>query len=163
MSHPKSTPKPRPSVSDRFWKYVQKGDGCWEWSGARIYYRNGGAGVLRVAGRNVWAHRLSYELHYGPIPVGYFVCHRCDNPPCVRPDHLFLGTPAENSHDMWRKGRHPHGRTHYNVRLTADQVCEIRHADVDGQGFYTRLAKQYGVSSCTIHDIRKRRSWQHIP
>lgn len=89
----------------RFWKRVRKDDGddaCWEWIGKS---KAMGYGQLKYGNRIVSAHRFSYEIHVGPIPDGLFICHKCDNPPCVRPDHLFAGTPQQNTSDMFSKGR----------------------------------------------------------
>lgn len=99
------TGRPRESLSERFWSKVQKGDGCWEWTGARHSF---GYGWINRPGRGngkMMAHRLSWELHFGPVAGGRGVLHHCDNPCCVRPDHLFLGSQSDNVRDMWRKGR----------------------------------------------------------
>lgn len=88
---------------DRFWKYVVKSESCWLWIGSK---GSRGYGQLHINRKPVRAHRFSWELHYGPIPAGMEVCHHCDNPPCVRPDHFFLGTQADNLKDMVNKGRH---------------------------------------------------------
>tara|TARA_Y100000310_G_scaffold14352_1_gene14541 strand:- start:175 stop:714 length:540 start_codon:yes stop_codon:yes gene_type:complete len=98
----------RGTLEERFWAKVKKGPGCWLWTGAT---RPGGYGNLftfRDKGRRnhfTSAHRASWEIHYGPIPDGLLVCHRCDNPPCVKPEHLFLGTNKDNQRDRRQKGR----------------------------------------------------------
>lgn len=104
-------------IEDRIWKFVQKTDGCWEWNGRRNDRGYGLFAVTHAAARR--AHRVIWELVNGPIPSGMVVCHRCDNPPCVRPDHLFLGTQADNMRDMQAKGRKANQYTHQTVGTPA--------------------------------------------
>jgi len=93
------------SIDDRFWAKVHKSDapnGCWEWIGCRNHKNYGDIRALNER----YAYRVSWVMAYGPIPSGLSVCHKCDNPPCVRPDHLFIGTTADNQKDSVAKGRH---------------------------------------------------------
>jgi hypothetical protein len=144
------------TIEERFWKYVDKRgpDDCWEWQGATTSGYGAFAPYMHL---NILAHRYSYELHNRPIPDGMFVCHRCDNRPCVNPNHLFLGTLQDNHADMVQKGRHrPHGG-----KLTAEQVLEIRKLHRDGMT-ETAIAKLFGVGQTSISKIVLRHSWKHV-
>ena len=130
---------------------------CWLWTGPKSL----GYGIVwmkyaRVGLIQMRAHRVAYNLFIGPIPDGLWVLHKCDNPPCVRPEHLFLGTPAENTADSIRKGRRGHG-----AKLTPDQVREIRRADKRGIR-RSIIAEKYGVCKGTISAIAQRRRWRDI-
>ncbi|WP_223643966.1 HNH endonuclease [Corallococcus sp. EGB] len=104
---PNCQPKPRKrrNIAERFWEKVRKGEGCWEWTLAHLR----GYGVFTANGKHLRAHRVAWELTNGPIPEGVLVCHHCDNPGCVRPDHLFLGSNADNNADRDSKGRQARG------------------------------------------------------
>lgn len=133
--------------------------GCWDWIGAR---GRDGYGILRVQkNKTQRAHRISFEVHIGPIPDGMCICHKCDNPLCINPEHLFLGTNAENTHDRTAKGRsaRQYGASNGSVKIADDAVAAIRAAE-KRWGVNTRLAAQYGVSKTLVSLIRagKRRS-----
>lgn len=143
-----------------FWTRVKKGSGCWEGTGAKI---KSGYGMIRVGEHRTGAHRFSYQLAYGSIPPGYQVCHRCDNPMCVNPAHLWIGTNAENMADRDAKGRKVivSGERAGRTKLTEQQVREIRRRVADGQSL--RLtASVYGVHHTTILAISKRWSWREL-
>lgn len=147
----------RSSSLDSFWsKVVRKEDACWEWRGSRD-----SSGYATLGKHKEPAHRLSYRLHCGDIPRGMVVCHRCDNPPCTNPDHLFLGTPAENSADMVRKGRSNRGERNGHARLTEADVLTIRAERSEGWTLQA-IATTHGLSIPGVHDIVTRRRWAHV-
>ena len=146
-----------PAIEDRFWEKVQKSDGCWLWIGGRD---SRGYGAFK-AERMTKAHRYSWELHFGKIQNGLFVLHRCDNPPCVCPDHLFLGTHLENMADMRAKDRSHRGERQYMARLTERAVREIRAAAARGEN-YGEIAKRFGVCRANVSQVVLRNTWKHV-
>jgi hypothetical protein len=150
-------------LSERFWFSVLKSEGCWEWQGCRNV--EGGYGVIRF-GKHLLTHRVSWELHNGQIPDGLCVLHHCDNPACVRPDHLFLGTHQENMDDKSRKGRNSppaamKGEEHENAKLRDGDIPLIRRAVAIG--FRQKdVAAAYGVAQSLVSRIATGGSWGHI-
>jgi len=148
----------QPSTEERFWQSVRKSDGCWVWTAANTK----GYGVLGEGSKLLIAHRYSYELHYGTNPGELAVCHTCDNPSCVRPDHLFLGTKADNNADMARKGRSCRGEARQNHRLREADVRLIRCLIAAGVSTYAGVARQFSVSESLIRGIAKRQRWKWL-
>lgn len=146
----------------RFWSHVSKSDGCWVWNGARMPF---GHGQVRVRGRTYLTHRYAWEIERGPIPQGLNVLHRCDNPPCVRLDHLFLGTHADNVYDRIKKGRSRYvglaGEQNNHARLTTEQVRDIAAQIIAGDD-HGAIAGRYGVTRAAIWLIANRRNWRHV-
>lgn len=125
-------------------------------------YRNAnGYGELTYRGRLTLAHRASYERHNGPIPDGMIVCHRCDNPPCINPDHLYVGTHADNGQDKAERRRSTRGVRNAAAKLTDDDVLTIRRLRVDGWT-YARLGDRFGVGKTTIGRVVRRAIWNHV-
>jgi len=145
-----------------FWAHVEKTDTCWIWNGGRNAY---GYGVIRkvVDGKliRLMAHRFSYESFVGELG-SLFALHRCDNPPCVRPDHLFAGTQAENVADKVAKQRHNRGETHGHHRLTEDQVRTIRERYAAGGISQASLAREYGITQTSVGSLIRREHWKHV-
>lgn len=153
-------------VIERFWNHVDKsagGDACWLWTGLRA----GGYGHMkyRESGKpgHLLAHRFSYALAYGCLDRSLYVCHRCDNPPCVNPSHLFAGTPKDNQMDAKRKGRRASkvGELCGQSKLREGHVVFIRY--MHGLGVPVKsIAPIYGISETTIYRVVNRRGWTHI-
>jgi hypothetical protein len=164
---PEFTLRPRHGSKEapiqRFWRQVEITDGCWIWKG----YRNPlGYGRMRVHGLGkamILAHHISYEIHHGPVPDGGWVLHHCDNPPCVRPDHIYLGTPKQNSQDAVSRGRWADLRGENNnfARLTETSVREIKRRIAEGERC-AAIARAFGVSYGAIYEIIKGRNWSHV-
>jgi hypothetical protein len=112
-----------------------------------------------VNGTNKKIHRLMYELHRGIIPPNMCVCHVCDEPACINPSHLWLGTKDDNMHDRDKKGRTTCGEKHHSAKLTGSQVLEIRSISDTQQ----EIAKKYGIAQNTVSKIKKRKTWKHLP
>lgn len=171
----------------RFWTKVNKTETCWLWTASRV---NTGYGRFYANRHAISAHRFSYAIAYGAIPNALCVCHRCDTPSCVRPDHLFLGTNADNSRDMTNKGRsasgdkssarihkekRPRGEQHWayktpermrgenngRAQLSEQQVRDIRNRYACG-ALQCELAKEYNKSQSVISAIILRKLWQHV-
>ena len=155
---------PRRDVTpeQRFWAKVRRDPNCWEWTASTNGTPGWEYGQFKFNGRMVPAHRLSFEWSNGPIPPGMFVCHRCDNPICVRPSHLFLGTRQDNMNDMKQKGRHrsrsPRGARHWRAVLSERNVAQIRRCVASG-ATHRSLALRYGVSRQCIGKIVRGLTW----
>lgn len=147
-------------IEQRFWNKVKKTDDCWIWVGCR---GSRGYGQLMFNRKNCKAHRVSYLLAYGPFDETLNVLHMCDNPSCVRPEHLFLGTQRDNYWDMKTKGRMGNfkGEANPRAKLTTQQVLEIRVRYAHGENRAV-LSKIFPVNRATIGKIVHYQLWSHI-
>jgi hypothetical protein len=155
------------SVAERFWPRIDQSggpDSCWIWTGGTA----SGYGRMGIKGREVGSsHRISWQLHFGPIPGGLHVLHRCDNPPCCNPSHLFLGTQADNNYDREAKGRgttppNAKGTDSPNAKLTEQDVINIRTAASSGEPM-RRIARRYLAGRTAVRNVVKRKTWMHVP
>lgn len=141
---------------DRFWSKVKKSDGCWLWMAGK---NASGYGVYWSGERHVLAHRQSYELSNGPIPSGLFVCHTCDNPPCVNPSHLNLGGPQDNMSDRFERGRYKRNPPRLKDSLPVGQMVDARTKHRLYRVSVDDLCEEYGVSPETMLEILQMPDW----
>jgi hypothetical protein len=153
--------KPVP-VEIRFWNFVRKTKYCWNWTGQKL---PAGYGMIKESPsrKNVYAHHLSWKIHYGEITGNLFVPHKCDNPNCVNPKHLFLGTSVDNMRDCSNKGRIKgcskqswHGELSPVAKLNWNAVDDIRTSSLS----LSKLAKRYNVIKATIWKVKTNRIWK---
>jgi hypothetical protein len=168
----------RRNTEEDFWPIVERlgPDDCWEWKGSR---HRQGYGIFPFGGKYKLAHILAYEFFYGPAPKDKpCICHRCDNPPCCNPSHLFAGSVLDNARDMIEKGRQGHAsgplhgsKTHpeavrrgehiNTAKLTESDVLSIRARYRDGESA-RKLCAEFGISKTSIFQILRRKTWKHI-
>jgi hypothetical protein len=158
------------TIEDRFHKHVPASlppDVCWDWQGK---YDPRGYGRIFIRDTQIAAHRVAYQIAYGPIPDGLCVCHRCNRPACVNHHHLYLATAGENTHDAWADGlmlhvtcppaARPRGERHYKAKLTEADVRLIRAMDSSISN--ADIAKRFGVTQENVCLIRLRKIWKHL-
>jgi hypothetical protein len=153
----------RKTVAERFHEKVTRlgPDDCWPWK-ASAYKSGHGEFFVSPERGKVPAHTFARELATGiPCPAGREGCHRCDNPPCCNPAHVYYGTRQENVDDMWARGRSSHGSAHPMAKVTEPQVLAIRERFAAGE-FETNLAREYGLSDSTVSNIVNGRIWKHV-
>ncbi len=182
---------PDEKLAERFWRKVNRcvADECWNWLGAKT---GNGYGAFKAHGKTMPAHRFSYEVGCANIPVNALVCHHCDNPICVNPKHLFIGTHGDNMRDMRSKNRNITGDKHFsrlfperlargdrhglrlhpecvargerngNAKLDSDDVRKIRKAIADGGASQRDIAKRFNVTKHVVSKIKLLKSWRHV-
>jgi hypothetical protein len=149
-------------TKERFWQRVDCSGGsqaCWPWIGTKRY----GYGFLKILKKPVRVHRFSWQIHVGPIPDGLHVLHKCNNPACVNPSHLYVGTDQDNMNDKIRAGRqnHPFGSRIANAILNDDIVRSIRARHANGET-RTEIARDLGLKRNNVDQVIYRQRWTHI-
>lgn len=155
----RANPAPLKPIAVRFWQRVDTSGDCWIWTGN---HTSRGYGLLPIGRKVVRAHRVSWELHFGPIPKGLHVLHRCDVRACVNPAHLWLGTHMANMDDRNTKHRQATGERHGFAKLTESSVRDMRAAHVAGGVTVAALARRFDVSYGTAHHVITGRTWRHV-
>lgn len=152
--------KPSEKLIQNFWKSVHKTESCWVWNGVR---NNSGYGSISDGhGILVGAHRLSWIIHFGQIPEGLYICHKCDTPYCVNPSHLFTATASDNMLDKIMKGRDFVDNAYRNSKLTFKEVNDIRNLYAEGKITQKELSEKYRVCRSNISYVLKGKSWGHV-
>lgn len=145
-------------AKERLYNKINKTSTCWNYTG---YLDKDGYGNFWYEGKNKGAHRVMWEIeNKTTIPEGYLICHKCDNPSCINPDHLFLGTTLDNIEDKIKKGRQPKGEDAGPSKLTRQQVEEIKYKYDKNNISYRKLGKEYKVSYNTVHLIITGKIWK---
>lgn len=151
------------SLRSRFLgKYsIDRDSGCWNWKASLA---GKGYGQLKATGGHgqLYAHRVSYQIHFGDIPEGKSVLHRCDNPKCVNPDHLFIGTKKDNAQDMKSKGRHLYGERNGSAILSSKDVLSIKKLLSEKVLSQSRIGELFGISQIEVSRIHRGIRWAHI-
>ena len=150
------------NAQEFYYRVAVQGNGCWEWRGAR---NAAGYGTVYWNGKSQISARVAWELDFGPIPEGLEVLHTCDNPPCVRTGHLYLGDDYDNAQDCICKGRDrkAFGELHGRAKLTKEQVLEIRRRALKGGETYASLSLEFHVSNVSIRNAVIGKTWSHLP
>jgi len=146
-------------LKKRLLSHVRKtANGCWECNLAKVGI---GYAKMTISGKSFRAHRVAYELFKGEIPEGMFILHDCDNPSCVNPEHLHLGTQTENMRERSQRGRAPTAEKNHNTKLTEEKAARIKNSLRSGVGI-RKLSREYGVARNAISNIRDGRAWAYV-
>lgn len=143
---------------DMFLERVIIQEGCWGWNG---HITDKGYARFKCEGKQIFGHIISWQIYIGEIPFKHFICHKCDNPICCNPNHLFVGLPADNSKDMKNKNRSPKGSKHLHAVLKEEDVKIIKKRLQNKETSY-RISKDYSVNMSTIYSIQYGNTWSHV-
>lgn len=143
----------------RFWGQVKVGVRCWEWTGTKDKW---GYGKFTAAGKTWMAHRYAWTITHGEIPSNKFICHHCDVPACVNPEHLYVGDQRSNMDDLLRRERSTRGERNASAVLQAEEVTELRRLWLTGAWTQKALAAKFGIGATQASRIIRRERWRHL-